>query len=443
MMNKRYSILSIVAVVAVAGILFGSTYSNTQVGSGNAQSVSPATIDKVTPQTIDSVTAKDVQSVGGIAFNMVGADAIPLDQVAAEQAAGRTVHQITLTAESVKLPIPGGQMYDAMTFDGQVPGPTIRVTQGDVIEVTLNVPSTELTGHSLDMHAGRISAVPNFGPVMPGKSNTYAFIANTPGAFKYHCEGVGVIGMDQHVLSGMYGMVIVDPLNGYHKLLITRTATQNGQVVLNQTLIDPAAYEFTLQFNQLYLNSDGSYDQTAMFLHNTTWTVINGKPFGYDPVVTKVWNNAPVAHDKSAPLILPVGQHIRYFVLNQGNMPVFFHIVGGQMDRVTQGNMVQAMGTQTWNIGGSQDAIVDVVYDEPGAYVIVNHDYAAIFTGAAAIQLAQANPAPNPSDAVAPPSSLPDTSIPQQTFVHCECTDDRANEIGNMTGSMAGNMTGQ
>jgi nitrite reductase (NO-forming) len=425
MMNKRYSVLSIVAVVAVASILFGSTYSSTHAVSGSAQSVSPATIDSVTP--------KDVQSTGGLVFNMVGADAIPLDQVAAEQAAGRTVHQITLTAQSVDLPIPGGKMYHAMTFDGQVPGPTIRVTQGDVIEVTLNVPSTEMTGHSLDMHAARISAVPNFGPVMPGHSHTYAFIANTPGAFKYHCEGVGVIGMDQHVLSGMYGMTIVDPLNGYHKLLIQRTETQNGHVVLNNTLVDPAAYEFTLQFSQLYLNPDGSYNQAYMFLHNTTWTVINGKPFGYDPVITKVWNNAPAAHDKAAPIIVPVGQHIRYFVLNQGNMPLFFHIVGGQMDRVTQGNMVQAMGTQTWNIGGSQDAIIDVVYDQPGAYVIVNHDYAAIFSGAAAVQLAQANPAPNPSDAVPPVSSVPDTSIPQQTFVHCECTNDRATQLENMT----------
>ena len=437
-MMKRYGVFSIVTMAATIGIviLFVNMHSGI-LPTNTIQSVTPATIDTVTPQTIDSLTAKDVESVGGLGFSMVGADAISLDQVAAEKAAGRTVHQVTLTAQSVKLPIPGGQMYDAMTFNGQVPGPTIRVTQGDVIEVTLVVPSTEKTGHSLDNHAGQISAVPNFGPVMPGKSNTYAFIASYPGAFKYHCEGVGVIGMDQHVLSGMYGMVIVDPLNGYHKLLIQRTATKNGQVVLNNTLIDPAAYEFTLQFNQLYLNPDGSYNQAYMFLHNTTWTVINGKPFGYDPVVTKVWNNAPVAHDKSAPLILPVGKHIRYFVLNQGNMPVFFHIVGGQMDRVTQGNIVQAMGTQSWLIGGSQDAIVDVIYDQPGAYVIVNHDYAAIFSGAAAVQLAQATPAPNPSDAVPPPSSVPDTTIPQQTFVHCECTDERANEIGNMT-SMSG-----
>ncbi len=432
MMNKRYSILSIVAVASVAGILFGSTYSNTQVVAGSALSVSPETTDKVTPQTIDSETAKDVASVGGLVFHMVGADAIPLDQVAAEKAAGRTVREITLTAQSVDLPLPGGKTYQAMTFNGQVPGPTIRVTQGDVIEVTLTVPASEKTGHSLDMHASRISAVPNFGPVMPGNSKTYAFIANTPGVFKYHCEGVSVIGMDQHVLSGMYGITIVDPLNGYKKLLVQRTMTQNGQVVINNTLVNPAAYEFTLQYNQLYIDNNGSYNQDAMFKHQTTWTVVNGKPFGYDPVITKMWKGAG-GQNEAVPIIVPVGQHIRYFVVNQGNMPLFFHIVGGIMDRVVQGNVVQAMGTQTWDIGGSQDAIIDVVYDEPGAYVAVNHDYAAIFSGAATVQLARASPAPNPSDAVAPPSSVPETSIPQQTFVHCECTNERAAQL-NMTG---------
>ncbi len=269
---------------------------------------------------------------------------------------------------------------------------------------------------------------------MPGHSNEYAFIAETPGSFKYHCEGVNVLGMDQHVLSGMYGIVIVDPLDGYHKLLVTKTMMQNGHVVLNRTLVSPAAYEFTLQFNQLYLDDNGSYDQSAMFKHDTTWTVINGKPFGYDPVVTKTWNNAPADHDKAAPLIVPAGQHVRLFVNNQGNMPVFFHIVGEQIDRVTQGNVVQAMGTQTWDLGGSQDEIDDIVFDQPGAYVAVNHDYAAIFSGAAVVFLAKDSPAPNPSDAVPPDSSVPGTSIHQQTFVHCECTDERAAQIGNMTG---------
>ncbi|MDE1829552.1 MAG: multicopper oxidase domain-containing protein [Thaumarchaeota archaeon] len=436
---------AVVAIVAITGVLFASTYSSTSTISSTAgiatkqtSEVTPESIDAVTPQSIDSATVQDVSKVGGVIFKMDGASAATQDQVAAWKAEGRTIHNIHLIAQSVDLPIPGGKMYHGMTFNGTVPAPTIRVTQGDVINITLTVPTTETTGHSLDMHAAQISAVPNFGAVMPGHSNTYAYIAQTPGAFKFHCEGVNVLGMDQHVLSGMYGMVIVDPLNGYHKLLYTTTMMQNGKVVLNQTLISPAAYEFTLQYNQLYLNADGSYDQPAMFLHNTTWTVVNGKPFGYDPVVTKVWNNAPSFHDKAAPLIVPYGQHVRFFVVNQGNMPVFFHIVGAQIARVTQGNVVQAMGTQTWLLGGSQDEIDDVVFPEAGAFVAVNHDYAAIFTGAATVILTKDSPAPNPSDAVPPDSTVPGTSIHQQTFVHCECTDAAAAQIaaerGNMTG---------
>ena len=433
-MHKRYSIISIIAIVAIVGVVFASTYSGTSIKTGSAAGVTPQTIDKVTKQTTNTVTAKDVTKVGGLIFKMEGASAATSDQLAAWKAEGRTIHKVNLVAQSVDLPIPGGKMYHAMTFNGQVPGPTIRVAQGDVIDVTLTVPTTELTGHSLDMHAAQISAVPNFLAVMPGHSNEYAYIAETPGSFKYHCEGVNVLGMDQHVLSGMYGIVIVDPVNGYHKLLVTKTMMQNGHVVLNRTLVSPAAYEFTLQFNQLYLDDNGSYDQSAMFKHDTTWTVINGKPFGYDPVVTKTWNNAPDDHDKAAPLIVPTGAHVRLFVNNQGNMPVFFHVVGEQIDRVTQGNVVQAMGTQTWDLGGSQDEIDDIVFDQPGAYVAVNHDYAAIFTGAAVVFLAKDKPAPNPSDAVPPDSSVPDTSIHQQTFVHCECTNARASQIGNMTG---------
>ena len=125
----------------------------------------------------------------------------------------------------------GGGTYYALTFNGQVPGPTVRVTQGDIVRVTLTVPSTESTPHSIDMHAGQLSAT-NFGAVKVGQSATYAYIAETPGAFKYHCEGVNLASMDQHVMSGMYGVTIVDPLNGYNPLIVDKTDTQGGKVVV-------------------------------------------------------------------------------------------------------------------------------------------------------------------------------------------------------------------
>ncbi len=386
--------MSIAAVVAVAGLLFASTYSQTQM-TASSQSI---------PAASAQVSTKAVNDMGGIQLQMPSAFAqIPVDQIDGLVAQGRHVVDVQLTAVSAQLPIMGGGTYYALTFNGQVPGPTVRVTQGDIVKVTLTVPSTESTPHSIDMHAGQLSAT-NFGAVKVGQSSTYAYIAEVPGAFKYHCEGVNLASMDQHVMSGMYGVTIVDPLNGYNPLIVDKTDTQGGKVVVVHQRYEAAAKEFVLEYNQLYLNADGSYNQQAMFLHNTTQTVVNGMAFGYTPNAdinklikgdptknvfpVQPWNDPALKQYQGHPLFVDLDTHYRIFVVNQGDMPVFFHIVGGMLDRVTQGNHVQAQGSQTWLIGGSQDAIIDTVFSSPGAYVAVNHDYAAIFSGAATVFVA-------------------------------------------------------
>src|SRR5437870_3579489 len=236
-MNRRYSMLSIAAVVAVAGILFASTYSQTQM-----------TASRMSLVTQDTDLIQKVREMGGLQLQMPSAFAqIPLDQVDTMASQGRHVVDVKLTAQTVDLPIPGGGKYHAMTFSGQVPAPTIRVTQGDIIRMTLTVPSAEPTPHGNDMHASQMSAVPNFGQVKPGESKTYAYVAEVAGTFKYHCSGVNVLAMDQHVLSGMYGLTIVDPLGGYKPLLVTKTAVDNGQVVLNKQRVSADAKEFVLE----------------------------------------------------------------------------------------------------------------------------------------------------------------------------------------------------
>jgi len=77
-----------------------------------------------------------------------------------------------------------------MTFSEQIPGPTLRVTQGDVVRMTLTVPDGEPTPHGNDMHASQVTAVPTFGAVQPGTSKTFCYIAEVPGVYKYHCSGV-------------------------------------------------------------------------------------------------------------------------------------------------------------------------------------------------------------------------------------------------------------
>jgi len=170
-MNKRISMLFTIAAVAVMGAtLFGSTYTQTQI-SGQSLDMSQ----------MDMGMMDKIRSMGGLQLVMPQAFA-ETDCGALEQT-GRTVVEFNLTGVSVELPIMGGKTYNAMTFNEQVPGPTLRVTQGDVVKMTLTIPDDEVTGHGNDMHASQISAL-TFDSVNPGETSQYCYIAESAGVFK-------------------------------------------------------------------------------------------------------------------------------------------------------------------------------------------------------------------------------------------------------------------
>ncbi len=446
-MNKRFTMLFTIAAVAVMGAtLFGSTYTQTQI---SGQSLDMSKMDMM----------DKIREMGGLQLVMPQAFAETDCGVLADT--GRNVVEFNLTGESVSLPIMGGESYNAMTFNGQVPGPTLRVTQGDVVKMTLTIPADEITGHGNDMHASQISALA-FDSVNPGETSQFCYIAESAGVFKYHCSGVHLAGMDAHVLSGMYGIAIVDPANGYKKLMVEKTS---GSGEMNRVFYDADALEFTLQFNQLYLDENGNYDMSKMMAHQNTATVINGMQFGYTPnmahnllvkgdvdtnfFLVQPWKGLELKQYQSQLLYVENDQHVRLFIENQGNEPVFFHIVGEILDRVTQGNRVQSAATETWLLGGSQNMIVDLVFDEPGVYALVNHDYAAIYSGGLGLFVAgdpfNLNPTlvekgiisepvasyayvlGNPSDAV-PPMGLNSIAHPAIN-IHGLYTDDVASEM--------------
>ena len=387
-MNKRVSMLFTVAAVAVMGAtLFGSTYTQTQV---SGQSIDMNLMDQ------DAI--EQIHAMGGL--QLVMPQAFAETDCSVLEASGRNVVEFNLTGESVDLPIMGGKTYSAMTFSGQVPGPTLRVTQGDVVKMTLTIPEDEAVAHGNDMHASQTSSA-EFGSVQPGSSDTYCYIAEAAGTFKYHCSGIDLVAMDEHVFSGMYGIAIVDPANGYKKLMVEKTS---GSGELDRKFYDADALEFQLQYNQLYLTDAGGYNAVDMFQHHNSATVVNGMQFGYVPnmahnllikgdpntniFVAQPWNGLELKQYQSQLLYVELDQHVRLFIENQGNEPVYFHIVGEILDRVTQGNRVQSAATETWLLGGSQGMIVDLVFDEPGTYAAVNHDYAALYTGAATVFVA-------------------------------------------------------
>ena len=395
-MNKRMNLMFTIAAIAVmGGALFGSSFTSQMTGAA---------------LSTDANVLQKIHDMGGLELVMPAAFA-EAGNCDSDEYADRNVVEFPLVGVSIDLPRLGGGEFSAMTFSYQIPGPTLRVTQGDVVKMTLSVPSDEATPHGNDMHASQVTAVPTFGAVQPGTEKTYCYIAQVPGVYKYHCSGVNVAAMDQHVLQGMYGIAIVDPIDGYSKLAVEKTqVNDSGDVTRDRQFYSGDALEFSLQYNQMYLTDAGTYDATKMFAHDTSYTAVNGQPFGYVPneihnllnngdlnkniFVAQPWNSMDLHQYQSQLLFTPTGVHNRIFVENHGNEPVYFHIVGEILDRVTQGSRVQSAGTETWLLGGSQNMIVDIVYDEPGIYVAVNHDYAAIYTGAATIFVAGV-PLPN------------------------------------------------
>ncbi len=125
-MNKRYSIIfTIAAIAVVSSALFGSTYTQTQIGSTTTS----------LPNTEEDLLQK-IHDMGGL--QLVMPQAFAESDCGVLENSGRTIHNFDLTGESIDLPILGHtadspKTYKAMSFSQQVPGPTIRVTQGDVI----------------------------------------------------------------------------------------------------------------------------------------------------------------------------------------------------------------------------------------------------------------------------------------------------------------------
>jgi len=126
---------------------------------------------------------------------------------------GQTVREFTLIArenQSIEV-MDGGYVFKAWTFNGTIPGPTMRVTEGDLVKITLVNDKNNTRSHSIHMHSihsGEMDGVEGKGIVAPGESFTYEFVAQPFGVYPYHCH---VSPVADHISRGLYGMLIIDP----------------------------------------------------------------------------------------------------------------------------------------------------------------------------------------------------------------------------------------
>lgn len=122
---------------------------------------------------------------------------------------GRTVREFTVTAEDKEIEIAPGIWFPAWTYNGRVPGPTLRATEGDRLRIVFqNNGSMPHTMHFHGIHAASMDGVPGVGEVEPGEEFTYEFDAFPFGCHLYHCHSVP---LKRHIHKGLYGAFIIDP----------------------------------------------------------------------------------------------------------------------------------------------------------------------------------------------------------------------------------------
>ncbi len=125
---------------------------------------------------------------------------------------GQTIREYTIIAEDDKIQeISPGVFYNVWTFNGTVPGPTIRATEGDIVRINfVNNGSKEHTIHFHGTHPAGMDGV--FEPVGGnGGRFVYEFEAGPIGVHPYHCH---IMPLEEHIVHGLYGVFIVDPKEG-------------------------------------------------------------------------------------------------------------------------------------------------------------------------------------------------------------------------------------
>ena len=121
---------------------------------------------------------------------------------------GTTVREFTLIADDRQtMEISPGVSYNVWTFNGTVPGPTLRATEGDIIRIKfINNGTMPHTIHTHGIHKAEMDGV--FEIINPGGQYIYEFRAEHFGVYPYHCH---VQPLEQHISHGLYGAYIVDP----------------------------------------------------------------------------------------------------------------------------------------------------------------------------------------------------------------------------------------
>jgi FtsP/CotA-like multicopper oxidase with cupredoxin domain len=131
-------------------------------------------------------------------------------------AGGRVLREWELTAYDKEIEIVPGVKYAAWTYNGRIPGPTLRAREGDLMRVRfVNAGTHPHTIHFHGIHPAEMDGAPGIGEeiggglIDVGEEFTYEFEARPFGLQVYHCHASPLAG---HIAKGLYGAFVIDPL---------------------------------------------------------------------------------------------------------------------------------------------------------------------------------------------------------------------------------------
>lgn len=265
------------------------------------------------------------------------------------RAAQAATKAFNFTVERKHVDVGSGMTYNAWTYNGTVPGPILRIDQGDQVSIQLINDTTD--AHGINIHAAQMPPTHFSGD--PRTRVSYGFRAEVPGVFVYHCNAVPIL---DHIAAGMYGMTVVEPKGGW----------PGG-----------SAQEINIVQSEFYGLPDKhgliSGDHAKMLDARADFVVFNGQ-----------LNKYGLQH----PIPVKTGRLVRLFFVNAGpNLTSAFHIAGVIFSTIYRGgNPADALhGIDALDVGPSQGAVFEFTLKEPGDYRIMDMQRAHQYKGALGI----------------------------------------------------------
>jgi len=237
-----------------------------------------------------------------------------------------------------------GVEYTFWTFGGTVPGPFLRVREGDTVQITLTNQTTAHNAHSIDLHAvtgpGGGAAVTQ---IMPGETGAFEWKALNPGLYVYHCATPHV---PVHIANGMYGLVLVEPAGGLPRVDREYYVMQ-GEFYTKGRTMTPGLQPF---------DADKARDERPEYV---------------------LFNGRMGALLDDGTLTAKTGETVRLYVGNGGpNLVSSFHVIGEIFDRVYPEAAIGGAlrrNVQTTLIPAGGAAIVELKAEVPGRFLLVDH----------------------------------------------------------------------